>query len=73
MIVALLAATAALPLITEIPLVDFQGTDPSTTHEWEAKNDPVMGGRSYSVVKVENVSALVFRTRASWFHVSLRP
>jgi hypothetical protein len=38
----------------EILLVDFKGSDKAVTHEWRANNDPVMGGQSYSTVKVEN-------------------
>ena len=34
-------------------LADFKGTDPDATHKWRANNDPVMGGQSYSTVKVE--------------------
>jgi hypothetical protein len=51
---ALVLSSFALPLLDEIPLVDFKGTDPAVTHSWRANNDPVMGGRSYSTVKVEN-------------------
>lgn len=35
-------------------LVDFKSADPSVSHKWEANNDPVMGGQSYSTVAVEN-------------------
>ena len=46
----------ALPITggSLVPLVDFKGDDPSTTHKWQAMNDPVMGGQSYSTVAVQN-------------------
>lgn len=55
MISTLIACALAVstPLADEILLVDFKGTK-GATHEWRANNDPVMGGQSYSTVKVEN-------------------
>lgn len=48
--VALATAVAA----ADITLVDFTGKEGATTHKWQAQNDPVMGGQSFSTVKVEN-------------------
>ena len=39
---------------SSIPMARFDGADKSLTHAWKANNDPVMGGHSYSTVKVEN-------------------
>ena len=50
----LLLTSLALLAVHDILLTDFKGTDPSVTHTWRANNDPVMGGQSYSTVKVEN-------------------
>ena len=36
------------------PMAKFDGADKSLTHSWRANNDPVMGGQSFSTVKVEN-------------------
>jgi len=47
--VALATAAAA----ADIMVVDFTGKDAATTHKWQAQNDPVMGGQSYSTVNVE--------------------
>merc|ERR1711998_301015 len=38
----------------DIPVVSFAGGDSATEHKWEAHNDPVMGGQSYSTVSVNN-------------------
>jgi len=48
------AATAATARGSDILVVDFKGTNKATTHTWTTNNDPVMGGQSYSTVKVEN-------------------
>jgi len=50
----LASVVVALATHGDIPLVDFKGTDPATTHTWIPNNDPVMGGQSYSAVKVDN-------------------
>jgi hypothetical protein len=55
MATAVLALSAlAAPVLSagELALVDFKGSDPSTTFDWRAQNDPVMGGQSYSSVSV---------------------
>lgn len=49
-VVALATAAAA----ADIMVADFTGKDSATTHKWEAQNDPVMGGQSFSTVKVDN-------------------
>ena len=49
-----LCFSALSALGSEIALVDFTGEDPTTTFQWRAQNDPVMGGQSYSTVTVEH-------------------
>jgi hypothetical protein len=49
-VIVLAASTAA----SDILVVDFKGTSKATTHQWVTNNDPVMGGRSYSTVAIEN-------------------
>jgi len=39
---------------SDILVTDFKGTSKATTHEWTTNNDPVMGGQSYSTVRIEN-------------------
>jgi hypothetical protein len=43
----------AAPQASEITMATFDGAA-GQTHKWVAQNDPVMGGQSYSTVKVEN-------------------
>jgi hypothetical protein len=51
---ALTAVASASAPLGEIPLVDWSSSDPKLAHKWMAKNDPVMGGRSYSTVSVSD-------------------
>lgn len=52
--VAILATLAAVAPVSDILVVDFTGKEKATTHTWRTNNDPVMGGKSYSTVSIEN-------------------
>ena len=52
--IAILTALATVATASDILVVDFTGKEKATTHTWRTNNDPVMGGKSYSTVSIEN-------------------